>query len=47
MERLYLHGLFELSKIFQELGNMVFRAVDITPINKKLKEDMWFKDSNY
>ena len=47
MERLYLHGLFELSKIFQDLGNMVFRAVDITPLNKKLKEDMWFKDSNY
>ena len=27
MERWYLLGLFELSKIFQELGNMVFRAV--------------------
>ena len=28
MERLYLHGLFELSVIFQDLGNMVFRAVE-------------------
>ena len=27
MERWYLHGLFELSMIFQDLGNMVFRAV--------------------
>ena len=27
MERWYLHGLFELSVIFQDLGNMVFRAV--------------------
>ena len=26
MERWYLHGLFELSMIFQELENMVFRA---------------------
>ena len=26
MERLYLRGLFELSMIFQNLGNMVFRA---------------------
>ena len=28
MERSYLHGLFELSMIFQDLGNMVFRAVE-------------------
>ena len=27
MERWYLLGLFELSNIFQDLGNMVFRAV--------------------
>ena len=27
MERWYLHGLFELSMIFQDLENMVFRAV--------------------
>ena len=27
MERWYLIGLFELSNIFQDLGNMVFRAV--------------------
>ena len=27
MGRWYLHGLFELSMIFQDLGNMVFRAV--------------------
>ena len=27
MERLYLRGLFELSMIFQDLGNMVFHAV--------------------
>ena len=27
MERWYLHGLFELSMIFQEMRNMVFRAV--------------------
>ena len=27
MERWYLLGLFELSMIFQDLGNMVFRAV--------------------
>ena len=27
MERWYLPGLFELSMIFQDLGNMVFRAV--------------------
>ena len=27
MERWYLYGLFELSMIFQDLGNMVFRAV--------------------
>ena len=27
MERWYLCGLFELSVIFQDLGNMVFRAV--------------------
>ena len=27
MKRLYLHGLFELSMIFQDLGNMVFHAV--------------------
>ena len=27
MERWYLHGLFELSMIFQDLGNMVFHAV--------------------
>ena len=27
MERWYLHGLFELSMIFQDLGNTVFRAV--------------------
>ena len=27
MKRLYLHRLFELSMIFQDLGNMVFRAV--------------------
>ena len=27
MERWYLHGLFELSMIFQDLGIMVFRAV--------------------
>ena len=29
MERLYLLGLFELSMIFQDLGNMVFRAVHL------------------
>ena len=29
MERWYLRGLFELSMIFQDLGNMVFRAVYI------------------
>ena len=28
MERLYLLGLFKLSMIFQNLGYMVFRAVD-------------------
>ena len=28
MERLYLLGLFELSMIFQDFGNMVFRAVN-------------------
>ena len=28
IERLYLHGLFELSMIFQDLGSMVFRAVE-------------------
>ena len=33
MERWYLHGLFELSMIFQDLGNMVFRAVVITLFN--------------
>ena len=27
MERWYLHGLFELSMIFQDLGNMVFREM--------------------
>ena len=27
MERWYLRGLFELSMIFQDLGNMVFRAM--------------------
>ena len=27
MKRLYVHGLFELSMIFHDLGNMVFRAV--------------------
>ena len=27
MERWYLNGLFGLSKIFQDCGNMVFRAV--------------------
>ena len=27
MERWYLHGLFELSMIFQDLGNIVFCAV--------------------
>ena len=27
MERWYLRGLFELSMIFQDLGNLVFRAV--------------------
>ena len=27
MERWYLPGLFELSMIFQDLGNMIFRAV--------------------
>ena len=30
MERWYLLGLFELSMIFQYLGNMVFRAVSST-----------------
>ena len=29
MERWYLDGLFELSMIFEELGNMVFRTVHI------------------
>ena len=29
MERWYLHGRFELSMIFQDLGNMVFRAVSL------------------
>ena len=30
MERLYLFGLFGLSMIFKDLGNMVFRAVHFT-----------------
>ena len=30
MERLYLFGLFEFSMIFQDLGNMVFRAVPVS-----------------
>ena len=29
MERWYLLGLYELSMIFQDLGNMVFRAVNL------------------
>ena len=29
MERWYLHGLFELSMIFQDLENMVFPALNI------------------
>ena len=33
MERWYLLGLFELSVIFQDLGNMVFRAVYSTNRN--------------
>ena len=33
MDRWYLHGLFELSMIFQDLVNMVFRAVCGTLIN--------------
>ena len=28
MKRLYLLGLFELSMIFQDLGNIVYRAME-------------------
>ena len=42
MERWYLLGLFELSMIYQDLGNMVFRAVNHFNIylfySKKCKE---------
>ena len=42
--RLYLLGLFELSMIFQDLGNMVFRAVyhRLKKINEKAKRMSWF-----
>ena len=36
MERWYLRGIFELSMIFQDLGNMVFRAAFLTLYIKKL-----------
>ena len=36
MERRYVHGLFELSMIFQNLGNMVFRAVNGTPEHQNI-----------
>ena len=39
IERSYLLGLFELSMIFQDLGNMVFRAVV-----KVLEQDVKDKD---
>ena len=32
MERLYLGGLFEISMIFHDLGNMVFRAVIVSNV---------------
>ena len=45
MEIWYLHGLFELSMIFQDLGNMVFRAVIFRYPNKikiGLKESLGY-----
>ena len=36
MERWYLRGLFELSMIFQDLGNRVFRAVEDGGIEMEL-----------
>ena len=38
MERWYLLGLFELSMIFQDLENMVFRAVIYLSISQTLGE---------
>ena len=40
MERWYLHGLFELSMIFQDPGNMVFRAVISPPNGSYVKENI-------
>ena len=33
MERLYVGGLFEISKIFHDLGNIVFRAVIVSNVD--------------
>ena len=38
MERWYLRGLFELPMIFQDLGNMVFRAVGYMDSWKRFNE---------
>ena len=40
MERWYLHGLFELSMIFQDLRNVVFRAVD-TQLRAEFTDLLW------
>ena len=40
MERWYLHGLFELPMIFQDPGNMVFRAVISPPNGSYVKENI-------
>ena len=41
MERWYLLGLFELSKIFQDLRNMVFRAVLVHILKASIKKSVW------
>ena len=41
VERWYLLGIFELSIILQELGNMVFRAVKKTHITKYKQNFIW------
>ena len=39
MERWYLHGIIELSMIFQDLGNMVFHAVIVSIKRQRTNEN--------
>ena len=41
MERWYLLSLFELSKIFQDMGDMVFRAVAVIQFTKIFHSFSW------